>query len=203
MPSDLKLSPFVELDKGELLEVNSAAILGDSSLNSSDGVFVETGIELGDGVGDVVGDVVPGNGASVGKGGNDGKAVELLRLGDVFVLDNVLGTALPFGGRFSPVSFVPEPGGPGRPNGGRLSSDVVLDGLENDCAKGDGGAELLKFGAGVLLKFSNPVDVLPPELVDTKGPAGPETSGTPSISTKFCNSGFNGVSVPLSATYPP
>jgi hypothetical protein len=59
-----------------------------------------------------------------------------------------------------------------------------------------------KLGVGELPKESKPKAGLA-ELPVASGPLGPETSGKLSSPMRLSMSGFIGVSVPLSATYPP
>jgi hypothetical protein len=78
------------------------------------------------------------------------------------------------------------------------------DGPPNEEAKGELALDplLLNEGAGELWKASKPLE-LPPPVEDANPPTGPETSGIVSILARSSSSGLSGVSVPLSATYPP
>ena len=70
------------------------------------------------------------------------------------------------------------------------------------CPKGDTLLVDPKLGVGVLPKESKPMAELP-ELPVASGPLGPDTSGKLSSPMRPSRSGLIGVSVPLSATYPP
>ena len=78
------------------------------------------------------------------------------------------------------------------------SFDTGNGGVE-DCPNGDTVLGDPKWGVGVLPKESKPMAELPV----ASGPLGPETSGKLSSPMRLSMSGFIGVSVPLSATYPP
>lgn len=189
------------------LETNSAGILGEASAPLL-GVFVETGT-----TGPLVGlllfeEAISGSGGSAG--------MRLLLLPEV-VEDSEAGNAfVELGGGAiepgiegisrgeKPEDALPPLGGL---RGGKLASKFFDSGNGDveDCPSGDALLLAPKFGAGVLLKESNPMDGLAklPDPSDPSGPLGPETSGKLSSPMRPSRSGFIGVCVPLSATYPP
>lgn len=192
----------IELEaEGELLlerllisEAISAGIVGPEWLMSSTGVFVETGMELLDGA------ALDGL-SELGSGGSAGNAMPLvlpeLAVAELGVL-NVLGMLAADVGLDKEGSTLLEVG---RLRGGIAESKLLLGELVLVDEKGEllGPFEEPNVGAGVFPKLSKPDAELPLFAV-RNGPDAPDTSGTASMSTRFWRSGFNGVSVPLSAT---
>ena len=178
---------LVDVGPVVVLEARSAGILVDGTFMPKVGVFVDTGTGSVDEL-FIDEDLPPGSGGNDGKarlfaegGSDDGGEgnVEGIRNGDALLAGLELLK-------------------------GKLVSNSLAGGNEDavDCPNGDGLLEEPNVGAGELLKASKPVDALI-ELLERRGPFGPETSGKVSVPTMFSISSFNGVSVPLRATYPP
>ena len=181
------------------LETNSAWILGEE-FNPKLGVFVEIGMTPVAGL--LLFDVeASGSGGSVGMGlllrgdkvGGDGnELVELdgdgVEAGEDGISngekpdDALLPLAALKGGEFVSKSF------------------DAGNGAVEDCPNGDTLLDDPKWGSGVLPK--KPTAGMA-ELPVASGPLGPDTSGKLSSPMRPSRSGFIGVSVPLSATYPP
>lgn len=185
-------------------ETNSAGIMGEE-FNPKLGVFVETGITPFVGV--VLFKVeASGSGGSTGmgllprgeKGGEDGN--EFVALDGNAEWDGDIDEPEEDGtskGEKPDAALPPL----GALEGGKFVSKSFDTGncAVEDCPNGDKLLVDPKLGVGVLPKESKPMDELPV----ASGPLGPETSGKLSSPMRPSMSGFIGVSVPLSATYPP
>lgn len=179
-------------------ETNSSGILGEE-FNPKLGVFVGIGITPFAGL--VLFEIeVSGSGGSIGmgllpRGDKDGEeGNEFVELnGDVVELEgNGISNGEKPDGAFPPL---------GAPEVGKFVSKSFDTGncAVEDCPNGDALLVDPKLGVGVLPKESKPMAELPV----ASGPLGPETSGKLSSPMRPSMSGFIGVSVPLSATYPP